>query len=181
MTDPDLDGDLDLLFAENTPLYIKNFIAPGPSQFHKFNSGQENGNTGKFTREFNYKNREFGQTPISADINGDNIDDIIWINMEGPVAAHISNGKVNNNYIIIELPKTGDFVNARVVVDTGTKKIYRENIIGGVGFGGDGNDGRVVVGLGKIDKLQKITIFLINGREIVIKNPKVNSVLKAKL
>lgn len=174
MTDPDLDGDLDLFFAENTFIFPKHYIAPNPSHFYRYN-----GNNNKFKREFKYRNPYFGQTPISGDIDGDKLNDIIWINMEGPVIAHIG-GKINNNYLIVELPKNAIFANARIVVDSGTKKFYRENIIGGVGFGGDGNDGRIVIGLGEIDKIKSVNIFLVNGKEFTVKNPKVNSIIKAK-
>lgn len=178
MTDPDLDGDLDLFFAENTLLFPKHYVAPSPGSFYENKTNNEN--EIEFSRKFKYRNHRFGQTPMSIDVNDDNIKDIIWINMEGPVSLYISD-KINNNYIVIELPKTIEFVNAKVIVDTGSKKIYRENIIGGTGLGGDTNDGRMIVGLGKIDKIDDISIHLLNGKKIKIKNPKINSILKPKI
>jgi len=180
MADPDLDGDLDLFFAENTLLFPKHYVAPNPGSFYENNTNNELSNDIKLERKFKYRNHRFGQTPMSIDVNDDNIKDIIWINMEGPVSAYISD-KISNNYIVIELPKTTEFVNAKVVVDTGSKKIYRENIIGGTGFGGDTNDGRIMVGLGEIDKIDNVSIHLLNGKNIKIKNPKINSILKPKI
>jgi hypothetical protein len=170
-TDIDLDGNLDLLFAENTVLFPQHFVFPNPGHYYKNNNG-------KFERKFKYRNPNFGQTPIHTDINNDNIKDIVWINMEGPVVAYI-NKKTNNNYIILDLPKNNDFVNCKIVVNTGTKKFYRENIIGGTGFGGDTNDGVIKIGLGKFTSIKDIYIYLINGKEYTIKNPKINSILKA--
>jgi hypothetical protein len=173
MTDPDLDGNLDILFAENTFLFPKHYIAPNPGHYYENKSG-------KFERKFKYRNPYFGQTPLSVDVNKDGLDDIIWINMEGPVVSYLSNkSDINNNYIILELPKTIDFVNARIIVniDEGVN-IYRENVGGGVGLGSDSNDGYMTIGIGKNDHIKEIKIILISGKEIIIKKPKINSILK---
>ena len=176
MTDPDLDGDLDLLFAENTMLFPKHYLAPNPGHYYENKDG-------KFKREFKYRNPHFGQTPLAVDANQDGIDDIIWINMEGPVVSYMSNkNDMNNNYIILELPKTTDFANARIIVSIDEKKnIYRENVGGGVGFGSDTNDGYMTIGIGKSEQIQEIKIILISGKQIIIKNPKINSILKPKI
>lgn len=169
-SDADLDGDLDLLFAENTFLNPNHYIAPHPGHYY------ENIN-GKFYRKFKYRNPYFGQTVIDVDINEDNIKDIIWINMEGPVVGYVNNN-IKNNYIIVDLPKNDMFVNAKIILDTGTDKYYKENVIGGIGFGGDGNDGKIIFGLGKNNYIKYIKIQLLNGKDIVIKKPKINSVIR---
>lgn len=176
MSDPDLDGDLDVFFAENTVLYPKHHLAPNPGHYYENRDGE-------FKRKFKYRNPYFGQTPLAVDINQDGLDDIIWVNMEGPVVSYMSNKEdMNNNYVILELPKTTDFANARVIVNIDDKKnIYRENTTGGIGFGSDTNDGYMTIGIGKSELINEIKIILISGKEIVIKKPKINSILKPRL
>lgn len=173
-SDIDSNGDLELLFAENTLLYPLDHVFPMPNHYYKKNK------YGKYQREFKYNNHHFGQTPMALDINNDNYLDIVWINMRGPAISYINN-ETTNNYLIINLPQTSDFVNAKVVLDTGTKKIYKENIKGGLGFGGDDNVGNIYFGLGKLNKIKNVKIYTIHNKEYVINKPKINSIIKPKV
>ena len=78
----------------------------------------------------------------------------------------------------MELPQISKFLNAKIVVDTGKKKIYRENIQGGLGFGSDNSTSHVTVGLGKLNHIKNIKIYTLDGKEYTVKNPKINSILK---
>ena len=171
--DWDNDSNLDLIFPENTFLYPKHYIFPNPGQF--FNGGQNN----KFQRQFKYPNRQFGQTPLITDVNQDTKKDLIWINMSGPSLTYLNkNTTNNNNYIVVCLPMKAEFLNCRIVVDTGTKKFYRENIQGGIGFGGDTNDNNIHIGLGAITKIKEIRVYTITDKKYKVTSPKINSVIK---
>ena len=169
MTDLDADSDLDLLFAENTKLFPLHHVNPKPGHVYSMDKG-------KFTRKMKYFNRYFGQTPLLADINDDNRKDVIWINMNGPVNAYINKNN-DNNYIVVDLPSNNKFVNAKVVLDTGKKKFYKENVQGGTGMGSDGSN-KLFFGLGKTNKIKAIRIHTIHNDTYTIKNPKINSVIK---
>lgn len=167
--DIDLDTDLDLLFAENTKLFPLHHLFPKPGHYY------ENKN-GKYVRKFKYHNHNFGQTPIITDINNDNIKDIIWINMNGPVNAYINKNK-ENNYLIVDLPETNDFVNATVELDTGKQKYYKQIVQGGVGFGSD-QDNKIVFGLGNHKFVKSVRVRTIENKIYYVQNPKINSILK---
>ena len=167
--DWDNDSNMDLIFSENTFLYPKHYLFPNPGQLFL-------GGSKKLKRNFKYPNRNFGQTPLITDVNRDNKKDLIWINMSGPSLTYLNNN--NNNYIIISLPMKAEFLNCRIVVDTGKKKFYRENIQGGTGFGGDTNDNNIQVGLGSISKIKEIRVYTITGKKYIVKSPKINSVIK---
>lgn len=167
--DVNMDGQEDLLFAENTKLYPVHHVLPQPGHYYENKDGN-------FKRKFNYNNRYFGQTPMYVDINNDNKKDVIWINMGGPVNAYLN--KNNNNYIVVSLPSTQNMTNAKIVLDTGSKKFYKENIVGGTGFGSDTSDNNILFGLGKHDTIKTIKVYTLDGREHELKNPKVNSVVK---
>jgi hypothetical protein len=167
--DWDNDSNMDLIFSENTFLYPKHYLFPNPGQLFL-------GGSKKLKRNFKYPNRNFGQTPLITDVNRDNKKDLIWINMSGPSLTYLNNN--NNNYIIISLPMKAEFLNCRIVVDTGKKKFYRENIQGGTGFGGDTNDNNIQVGLGSISKIKEIRVYTITDKKYIVKSPKINSVIK---
>ena len=170
--DTEMTANNNLLFAENTLLYPIDHILPQPGYYYE-NNGK------KFNRKFKYNNSYFGQTPMHVDIDGDNKKDIIWINMNGPVNTYLN--KNNTNYIIVNLPSNAHFLNAKLVLNTGSKKIYKENIHGGLGFGGDDNDNNILFGLGKLNKIKDITIYATNDKIYTIKNPRVNSIIKPKI
>ena len=164
------DGNIDLIFSENTMLYPKHYVFPHPGQLFL-------GGSNKFQRKFKYPNRNFSQTPLITDVNQDNKKDVIWINMAGPSLTYLNNTN-NNNYIIVSLPMKAEFLNCRIVVDTGTKKFYRENIQGGTGFGGDTNDNNIHIGLGTHPKIKEIRVYTITDKQYSVKQPKINSVIK---
>ena len=60
------------------------------------------------------------------------------------------------------------------------KKFYKELIIGGLGFGGDGESGMINFGLGKDLVPAEIRVHLLNGKMYSVKNPKINSTLILK-
>jgi len=172
MADINLDKNTDLLFAENTQLYVNHWAYPNPGHYY------ENKN-GTFVRKFKYQNPHFGQTPLLADINRDNIKDVIWINMNGPAKAYINKNLENNNFINVKLPETAEFVNAKVVLDTGARKYYREVIQGGHGFGS--NQSNIVsFGLGKLNRVKEIRVYTTRGKQYNVQNPRINSTLIVK-
>lgn len=169
MADLNNDKNTDLLFAENTFLYAKDWLYPGPGHYYE-------GNGNKFNRKFKYKNYNFGQTPLLADLNQDNIKDVVWINMNGPSQAYINKNLEGHNFINVKLPETSEFVNAKIVLDTGKRKYYREIIQGGHGFGSDQSN-IVNFGLGKLMKVKEIRIYTNNGKYYQVSNPRINSTL----
>jgi enediyne biosynthesis protein E4 len=167
--DTNMNGNMDLLFAENTMLFPQHYIFPQPShQYQNIN--------GKFERSFDYNNRYFGQTPMYVDINQDGLKDVVWINMSSPVNAYINKNYLNNNYITVRLQKNSKFANAKIVLDSGTKKFYKENLIGGMGFGSDDNDGNILFGLGKLKSIKNIKIYTMDKRIYQLNNPKINKI-----
>jgi enediyne biosynthesis protein E4 len=172
MTDLNLDGNVDLLFSDGFSMNPLHRLYPRVGY-------QYDSKNGKYVRKFTYKNNATSsQTPLITDFNKDGIKDVIWINMGSPSLAYKGNFKNNNNFINIILPNTAKFANAKIIVDMGKNgKKYRENIQGGSGFGSD-NMSAHYIGLGKYNKINKVTVSTIYGKEYNIKNPKANSMLK---
>lgn len=171
MADLDSDSNIDLIFGENFMLNPHHWLFPGVGYTMK------QGDDGKFTRDFSYNNPHFAQTPLLADVNQDGRKDIIWINYGGPSFAYLN--KTKGNYINVKLPETVEFANAKVVLDVNGKRLYREIMQGGIGFGSDSSN-VVHFGLGKGDKVDQIRVYTTQGKEYWVKSPKVNSTLVLK-
>lgn len=164
MEDINLDGHLDILFAQNYVDFIHPQLLPSAVLF---NDGT------KFIRKNRYINRNYGQTPVMLDLNGDGIKDIAWVNMKGPVVAYINKNEDDNNFINVRFPDKIQYVNATVTIYHGDKKQIRQNIIGGVGFSGDQSH-ILSFGLGRDTLVDKIHIKTIYGEEQTIENPDIN-------
>lgn len=167
--DIDLDSEYDLLFSQN---YVDNPI----HKYLKHMSQVLLNVNGKFKRTHKFPNFNFGQTPVLMDIDEDNIKDIIWVNMVGPLKIYKNPNKNNNNYINVKLPSDVSFTNAKVFTYANDKVYMKENIQGGIGFGGDQSE-YLTFGLGKINKVDKVIVKTIYGDEYEFLNPKINSQL----
>lgn len=167
MVDTNLDGNKELLFAENTKLFPKDYVFPKPGHYYQ---------DGK--RKFRYMNHNFGQTPLITDFNHDGVKDVVWINMDGPAIAYRT-PRGNNNYVTVSLPETVEYANAMVVVKSGKRKFYQQVVQGGTGFGSDSSN-NLQFGLGKLDRVDLVTVRTLTGKVYTVKNPKINSIIKLK-
>lgn len=171
-TDLNNNSNLELLFADKLHVNKTHMIIPSPSYYYEQNDN------GKYQRKIKYVNKNPGQTPLIADINNDNMKDVIWINMAGPALYYLNKTK-GNNYINVRLPETVDFVNATVTLDTGKEKLTRQVVQGGVGFGSNQTN-LINFGVGKDDKVKSVEVKTITGKVYKVDNPKINSQLTLK-
>lgn len=168
MADFDLDGNNDLIFGENFLLNPLHWIFPNGGHYYTNKNG-------KFTRTYKFKNHNFAQTPLIADVNSNGLMDLIWINVYGKSYVHFGTNP-NNNFINVKLPKTAEFCNAKIIVDTGKQKYYKEIIHGGVGFG-CGSTPTLTFGLGKTANIANISIKTIHNKKYSLKSPDINKTL----
>jgi prepilin signal peptidase PulO-like enzyme (type II secretory pathway) len=180
--DLNLNGEQELLFAENFTIDPLNYLFPGTGyHYQNTNTVTKNSTNVNLDRIFKYNNPHFGQTPLLIDLTNNGVKDIVWVNVSGPTIAYIND--TENNFISIKLPKNAKFSNSKIILDIGKRKISRELIHGGVGFG-SGQSDLITFGLGpdsdKIKKIKNITIKTIHGDTYIAKNPKINSKLSLK-
>ena len=176
MEDILLNGYLDIIFAQNYIDFPHQKMLQGTTLFNK---------NGKIFERVNaLSNPHYGHTPLFADLNGNGIKDIIWINVDGPIFGYINDNKDKNNFISVRLPENIIFANAHIEIQyryNGEEKInkqIRQNIIGGIGLGGDQSH-MLTFGLGK-NKIDSLILFIktIYGDEYKINNPKINKITK---
>jgi enediyne biosynthesis protein E4 len=171
-TDLNNNSNLELLFADKLHVNPTHKILPSPGYYYVKNK------SGKYERQFKYANPYSGQTPVIADINNDNIKDVIWINMQGPALFYL--GKPNdNNYLNVRLPESNEFLNATVTLDTGQKVYTRQILQGGVGFGTNQTN-LINFGLGQNKQVKNVTVKTVAGKIYSVNNPKINTQLTLK-
>jgi hypothetical protein len=183
--DINLDGKLDLLFSQNYVLYPTHKFNPLPGKVLLSSSNSKN--SLQFNQIHDFQNKHISQTPLAIDVDGDGKKEIVWINVNAPVKIY-KNHYATGNYLNVKLPDDNEFINALIIVTTPTRSYtgrrplpqensyIRENIVGGIGFGGD--QGRVhTFGLDKEQKINKVTVKTIYGKEYGYDNAKINSLL----
>ena len=172
-TDLNLDGYDDLLVSQNFAQLASQVVNPLPSQRWIYDK-----TTNKFVKSDKYPNRSVGQTPLSMDIDDDNINDVVWVNMIGQSRVYKVKNDDNNNFINVKIPDTLDFANSKIIVKTPNNEYVKEYIIGGVGLSSD-TPSTLQFGIGKEENVEKVTIKFANPKfqEITIDNPTINSTL----
>lgn len=113
--DLNLDGQLDLFVAQN---YIKwpihklfklsgrTYLQLAENEVRAF----------EHTPSLEMENKYFGQSPLIVDIDGDGRQDLVWINIDGPVRAFLNTSP--GNYITISVPDTVAAIGTRIRIET---------------------------------------------------------------
>ncbi len=157
--DLNLDGQLDLCVAQN---YIKWPI-------HKFvklsgrtylQSNETSTPVLHHVPALGLENRYFGQSPVIVDLNGDGRQDLVWLNIDGPVRAFLNTS--HGNYITMVLPDTVANLGTRITIETDRGKSYTRAVIGTVGMLTDQTP-ELSFGLGPQEQVLRAIIQRPNG------------------
>lgn len=168
--DLNLDGQLDLFVAQN---YIKwpihnLFKLSGRTYLQHAVNG---------ARSFQHapilglENKYYGQSPLIVDIDGDGRQDLIWINMDGPVRAFLNTS--SGNHVTIVVPDTVASLGTRISIETDRGKSYTREVITSAGMLTDQSP-ELAFGLGSLDRVQRVVIQRPDGRTEVITAPPIN-------
>ena len=168
--DLNLDGQLDLLVAQN---YIKWpihhwFKLPGRTYL------QSNGNsahTFHHTPALGIENRYFGQSPLIVDLDGDGRQDLVWLNINGPIRAFLNTAP--GHYLTFVVPDTVANVGTRISIETDRGRSYTRAAIGSVGMLTDQTP-ELSFGLGNHERPLRAVIQRPNGQTEIISFPPLN-------
>jgi len=171
--DINLDGDLDLLVAQN---YIN---WPGHKvnrlQTKAFLQLEQKGKQGFYHMdELGLNNPYYGQSALIVDINNDTKPDTVWLNMNGQARALIN--KSENNSLKIVVPDNIKYLGANVMLELESGRSYTKQIVANIGMSSDQTP-NLFFGLGQDDKIQAVHVIRANGNKQVITEPRVNNVI----
>lgn len=168
--DLNLDGQLDLFVAQN---YIKWPV----HKFLKLSGRAVLQSTHDGARRFHHtpslglENSYFGQSPLIVDLNGDGKQDLLWINMDGPVRAFLNTSR--KNFITLVVPDTVSALGTRISIETEKGKSYTRAVTGTVGMLTDQTP-ELSFGLGDLEQVQRVVIQRPNGQTEIISSPPIN-------
>jgi len=171
--DLNLDGQLDLFVAQN-------YIKWPPHKFFKLSGRTYLQHAGEATREFHHEsslgmaNAYFGQSPLIVDIDGDGRQDLLWINMNGPVHAFLNTS--TGNYITVVVADTVAALGTRIRVETENGESYSRDVLAGEGMLTDQTP-ELTFGLGNLDHVRSVTISRPNGETEIVSSPPINQKL----
>ena len=169
--DMNLDGELDLLVAQNYIKWPKHKASKLPNKaFIQVVDDDKRG----FYHDDNLglNNPYYGQSPLIADLNNDGKPDVVWLNMDGPARAFINQSK--NNYLKVVVPDDVNYLGATLSVETAAGRSYSKQVMANIGFATDQTP-NVFFGLGEVDEIKTLTVSLANAEQQVIDNPNVNT------
>jgi hypothetical protein len=176
--DLNMDGKMDILFGTNFMMYyLSDLLGRNVGYYYKW-IGLNRDGMPQYKREFKYLTSSYNQTPMLVDTQGDNVKDVVWVNMAGRTQIQLRDtSDLDGNFLNVKLPENTDFVNAKVVIELGNGKVmYNEVIQGGVGFGGD-QENVISFGLGEESVVKEVRVHRLDGKIYKVSNPNINSTL----
>jgi hypothetical protein len=117
------------------------------------------------------QNKYFGQSPLIVDLDGDGRQDLLWINMDGPVQAFQNTSR--RNFITLVVPDTVSLLGTRISIETDRGKSYTRAVTGTVGMLTDQTP-ELSFGLGDLEQVRRVVIQRPNGQTEIISSPPLN-------
>jgi len=172
--DLNLDGDLDLLVAQN---YIKWFMHNWAPLSGKalLQLKQKTSRAFYQNDDLGLKNAHYGQSPIIMDIDHDGRPDVLWLNMAGPLRALLNRSK--GSYIAFDIPDTAASHGAVVKLTLGDGSVLTRQVIASTGLMTDPTP-HIHFGLAGAKTVLSVEINTVSGATAILENPQVNTTHK---
>ncbi|PJC37195.1 hypothetical protein CO046_01640 [Candidatus Peregrinibacteria bacterium CG_4_9_14_0_2_um_filter_53_11] len=121
------------------------------------------------------ENPYYGMTPLVTDFNADGMLDLVYINIDGPTRIYLSDGRANNT-LFVRLPDDVRSLGAKLVLHKNDGSTMSRWITAGTGLLSD-QSAQAVFGLGSDETASKLEVFWPSGKQTVIAEPQLNTVL----
>ena len=171
------DGMLDLLVAQNYIKWPFHKIWKLPARTTLQLPSSKGGNAFFHFADLGLENSYFGQAPLIVDIDNNGVQDVLWINMDGPLRAFLN--QTTANYLTVVLPDNLEFLGARVTIKTNAKTSYTRESLANIGMSTDQTT-ELSFGLGNSASVSQVIVQKLDGEKILIENPKINQKLFIK-
>lgn len=159
--DLNYDGYLDLLVAQNYIKWPLHKLSQLPNKSYlQVPSAQ--GSAFFHVKQWGLENPHYGQSPVIVDLNGDGSQDVVWVNMNGPVRVLLNTA--DNNFITLSFPDTVASLGTTVKVITNDGVSYTKEIIANSGLLTDQTP-ELVFGLGQSAVVKSIEISWPDGTQ----------------
>jgi enediyne biosynthesis protein E4 len=134
-------------------------------------STKDGARTYHHTPSLGLENTYFGQSPLVVDLNGDGRQDLLWLNIDGPVRAFLNTAP--GNYVTIVVPDTVANIGTTITIETTRGRSYTRTVVGTVGMLTDQTP-ELSFGLGPHEQVLRAVIQRPNGETEIISAPPIN-------
>lgn len=168
--DLNLDGQLDLFVAQNYIKWPIHHVVKLSGRTY-LQSTREHSRGFRHSSALELENSYFGQSPLIVDLDGDGRQDLVWLNIDGPVRGFLNTAP--GNYVTIVVPDTVASLGTRISIETDQGTSYTRTAIGSVGMLTDQTP-ELTFGLGRLERIRRAVIQRSNGQTEVIAAPPIN-------
>jgi hypothetical protein len=168
--DLNLDGDIDLLVAQNYIKWPVHRIAPLPGKaLLQLKGGQ--GPAFYQVAGLGLDNDLYAQSPVIVDLDGDSRADVLWLNMDGPLRAFLNRSQ--GNFITVRVPDSPRTLGAHVTVVTTDGHEMTRQVIASTGLMTDPTP-HLHFGLGDDEQVESVTLYMPSGAGTTVQAPDIN-------
>lgn len=168
--DLNLDGEIDLLVAQNYIKWPIHRIAPLPGKaLLQLQGGQ--GPAFYQVAGLGLDNDLYAQSPVVVDLDGDNRADVLWLNMDGPLRAFLNRSQ--GNFITVRVPDSPRTLGAHVTVVTADGHEMTRQVIASTGLLTDPTP-HLHFGLGDDEQVESVTLYMPSGAGTTVQDPDIN-------
>jgi hypothetical protein len=163
--DLNLDGQLDLLVAQN---YLKWPIHKLFKLSGKTYLQTSDGSRFEQVKALGLENKNYGQSPLTVDLDMDGRADILWLNMNGPLRAFLNRSTAK--HFVVRVPDQAAFLGTRISIETSAGKSYTREVVTSTGMLSDQSP-VLTFGLGDVEKVDRVVIDRPDGSRKIIESP----------
>ncbi|WP_017445144.1 FG-GAP repeat domain-containing protein [Gayadomonas joobiniege] len=171
--DVNLDGELDLLVAQNYIKWPGHKVNKLPGKaFIRLTGNEQNGFY--HMDELGLNNLNYGQSALIADINNDNRPDVFWLNMAGKVRGFINQSQVDAIKVLV--PDRADYLGAEIKATFADGEVITKQVTSGQGMGTDSSP-NVFFAVPAGREVASIQVIKVDGSVKTFPSPKTNAIL----
>ena len=168
--DLNLDGKEDILLSQNYIKWLAHRFKKLPGRLFI----QDNGNFVAATELSGLSNPYYGQSPLLVDINNDGYQDVLLLNINGPLRAFLNNGG-ENHYLKVILEDSAESLGAILTLTKKDGSKLTKQYFTSEGYMTDPSP-EIIFGLGQ-EEPESLTIKWPSGRDKTVDNLEVDSVV----
>ena len=166
--DLNLDGALDLLVAQSYIKWPPHKLFPMKARSF-LQTKTDNGPRFVHSKKLGLANPHYGQSPVIVDLDHDGLQDVVWVNMNGPLLARLN--RHEGNVVTINVPKNARWMGAVLSATYSSGEVsYSQEITSGAGMQTD-QTAQTSFAIPEGEHIESIKITRLDGESETLQGP----------